>query len=387
MPSMTEAKQLRYPKILRPSEKVLRFFREELEPAHAASGSRLPTIKEVSKHLDVSISTVQAVFAELSRQGELTMIPGRGTFLNEKGAASAKPAASPSHTIAVLIYELELTGPKSTWGKEICAAMLREAANNREEKLTIHPFFSDTHGQSPRLIRSEIAHSSAAIVFPGEHSMRVAAEFQAQGKPVIHITQPSLDATANFVSPDFFKIGRHVAECWKATGRKNIVALLHAALAESCSCLCMLAGLEMGFQKSDGSDAELRYHSVGQSGEISKINACLEFLFRKKPDAIYASGDIIAAKAVDWLLARNIRVPEDISVIGGTGLHPAHNASLACTVVQQPFEEIGIEAVRMAVRAIRRDNEPQPGKFLRATIRTERTTRKVENEWFRKHGK
>jgi len=65
---------------LRPSERVLRFFREKLQPAHEMSGERLPTIKEVSKHLDVSISTVQTVFATLSDAGQLKMIPGRAPF-------------------------------------------------------------------------------------------------------------------------------------------------------------------------------------------------------------------------------------------------------------------------------------------------------------------
>lgn len=383
---MSKAKQ-RYSGALRPSEKVLSFFREELEPDHAGTGNRLPTIKEISRHLDVSISTVQAVFAELSRQGRLTMIPGKGTFLNGTRGSALRTEAS-RRTIAVLIYEQELTGVESTWGKEICAGMLREAANNRKEKPTIHPFFTNTHGLDERLIRAEIAHSSAAIAFPGPHSARIAEIFQATGKPLIHITPPSLDATTDFVSPDFLDICRHIAECWRATGRKRVTALFHTLLTQGTSCARALAGLEMGLQEPDGSDAGLRYHSLDAQSSTD-IAPRMEALFRAgpPPDAIYASGDNIAVQAVDWLLARRIRVPEEVSVIGGTGLHPAHNATLACTVVQQPFEKIGVEAVRMALRAIQSGNEPQPGKFIRATIRAERTTRKVENEWFRKQEK
>ncbi len=382
---MTKVLPTRYSNTLRPSERVLHFFYEELEPSHVETGGRLPTIKEVSKHLGVSISTVQAVFAELGRQGKLVTIPGKGTFLNGSEMSSSKKSVS-QHTLAVLIYEMELMGTKSTWGKEICAAMLREAANNRKEKLTIHPFFSNTHGQDPKLIAAEIAHSSAAIAFPGEHSERVAREFQAQGKPVIFITPPSLDSTENFVGPDFLKICRHVAKGWKATGRKHIVILLHALLSEGSSSMRSLAGFEMELQKRDGSEADLSYHSLNAT-DHPNVATYLEPLFKKKPypDAIYATGDMIAARVVDWLLQHKIRIPEDVSVIGGTGLHPAHNAQMACTVVQQPFEKMGIEAVQMALRTIRSGNEFQPGKFIPATIRPEQTTRAIENEWFRKH--
>ena len=46
-----------------------------------APGARLPTMREVSVALKVDLNTVQRAYAELERQGVLTTVRGRGTFV------------------------------------------------------------------------------------------------------------------------------------------------------------------------------------------------------------------------------------------------------------------------------------------------------------------
>lgn len=363
---------------LRPSEKVLRFFEEELVHTHA--GSRLPTIKEVAQHLKVGISTVQAVFSQLSKQGRLITIQGKGTFFQQP-SSPAQPNTQQRLTITILIHQRELTGTESTWGKEICAGMLHEAAQNPKNKLNIQPFFSDINGSVPELIDAEIEHSHGVIAFTGAHNRRLARQFQKAGVPTVYITPSSSIATTNFVGPDFLSLCSKVARCWKKSGRKHVLVLLHDLLGSSTTCSLSLAGIEAGLQESNGrSPTRLSYCSIDPE-QREELTEYLESLFASDcpPDAIYTTGDILADFAVNWLLEQQIHIPEQVSVIGGTGLHPAHDASLTCTVVQQPFEAMGREAVRMVIRAIQNDNQPQPGKFLTASMRAGKTTRPAEN--------
>lgn len=376
-----ETRPQSYSSVLRPSERVLRFLEDEVFSHHdRQSGNlRLPTIKEVSAHLDVSVSTVQAVFAQLAKQNRVLTIPGKGTFLKEDNSRE-NPVRPHRQTITVIIHEGELTGPESTWGKEICAGILREASSDHADKLRIQTFFSNIHGENDEAVKSEIEHSSAAIVFPSEFSARVARDFRKSGKPVVHITPQTFTATANFTGPDFFHTACNVARVWKQLEKKHIVLLFHHILSDGSTCPLSLTGIQTGIQDEQGNtDIRLSYKSL-DACDRSATPRYLESLFKKKPfpDAIYTTEDSLAYQAIDWLLAHGIQIPRDVSIIGGTGLHPSHNAPLSCTVIQQPFEEIGRTAVRMTVSAIE-NNLPQPGRFIPATVRIGRTTSDQEN--------
>ena len=64
-----------------------------------APGTRLPTMREVAVALRIDLNTVQRAYAELEREGILTLVQGRGTFVaalpparNRKGEAEALAA-------------------------------------------------------------------------------------------------------------------------------------------------------------------------------------------------------------------------------------------------------------------------------------------------------
>jgi GntR family transcriptional regulator len=46
-------------------------------------GARLPTMREVAVTLKIDLNTVQRAYAELEREGLLTMVRGRGSFVAE----------------------------------------------------------------------------------------------------------------------------------------------------------------------------------------------------------------------------------------------------------------------------------------------------------------
>lgn len=48
-----------------------------------APGERLPTMREVAVALRIDLNTVQRAYAELERDGILTLVRGRGTFVAE----------------------------------------------------------------------------------------------------------------------------------------------------------------------------------------------------------------------------------------------------------------------------------------------------------------
>ena len=47
------------------------------------AGERLPTMREVAVELRIDLNTVQRAYAELEREGVITLLRGRGTYVAE----------------------------------------------------------------------------------------------------------------------------------------------------------------------------------------------------------------------------------------------------------------------------------------------------------------
>jgi GntR family transcriptional regulator len=55
-------------------------------------GERLPTMRQVAVALRIDLNTVQRAYAELEREGILTLVRGRGTFVAEVPPATSRKA-------------------------------------------------------------------------------------------------------------------------------------------------------------------------------------------------------------------------------------------------------------------------------------------------------
>ena len=71
-----------------------------------------------------------------------------------------------------------------------------------------------------------------------------------------------------------------------------------------------------------------------------------------RPTAIYASNDIMAIGVMDVIKEKNLRVPEDCSVIGSDNIDLAQFTSPALTSVNMPIYEISRAAVRLLFEVI-----------------------------------
>jgi DNA-binding LacI/PurR family transcriptional regulator len=79
------------------------------------------------------------------------------------------------------------------------------------------------------------------------------------------------------------------------------------------------------------------------------VAAALEEVFAAPapPTALLAESDRIAFHAIDWLKARGLSVPGDVSVVGFDGVPESATSNPPLTTVQQPIAEIGRRAVRV----------------------------------------
>ncbi len=82
------------------------------------------------------------------------------------------------------------------------------------------------------------------------------------------------------------------------------------------------------------------------------------FALENPPTAILAMSDKVALHALDWLAARGISVPGDVSVIGFDGVPEGETSEPPLTTIAQPMARMGRSAVEMILSfdgAIRRE--------------------------------
>lgn len=98
------------------------------------------------------------------------------------------------------------------------------------------------------------------------------------------------------------------------------------------------------------------------NGCVNKVVDCLK---RKKVTAVYAFNDYIGAKLITVLLQNNIRVPEDIAVIGNDGHSFTEFFPIPLTTVITPVRpqaEIGVELFLERVK--KKELHSPPAKHL-----------------------
>ena len=85
--------------------------------------------------------------------------------------------------------------------------------------------------------------------------------------------------------------------------------------------------------------------------DAATVDAALEEIFAapEPPTALLAQSDRIAMRALDWLRARGLAVPGDVSVVGFDGVPEAAATDPPLTTVRQPIGAIGRRAVEIII--------------------------------------
>lgn len=150
-----------------------------------------------------------------------------------------------------------------------------------------------------------------------------------------------------------------------ATGIRH--AVVHLITVHGCRRIAFIRGPEVN------EEAELRYRvycdvlreyglpvkkNLVVSGDFQRsagVDAVRIFFdnAREKPDAIVAADDYMALGAIDGLLARGLRVPEDVMVVGFDDVEEARFAEPPLTTVHQPLYEKGRFAMETVLAMLR----------------------------------
>jgi len=362
---------------LRPSERVARYLDREATRVQTQQPERLPTVKQLAKALDVSPRTVASVFRDYARQGKIQTRAGDGSYVVPGSDRDIwRVGLSTSRLVS------PATEPTGSWSANICGGVLEAASGGGERRpVMVLPLGTEDSENDARQIIEQRDRMDGLILFPHTQHEAIREAYESLNKPVVELNPATPTQSRDFVAPDYFGASTKVGQAAVRSGRQRVLFLISGRLDRSVSTQLRLSGLTNGIGPALGDAVQVRVRSAegpeAASGE-SAADAVLASGY--EPDLIYCAGDDLARGAISSLQRRGVRVPEDCSVIGGTGTGYWSQSGPALTRCQQPLSDMGIALVDMLLRRLSAPEHAVPGRILPLPFALGQTTRTEEND-------
>jgi LacI family transcriptional regulator len=170
-------------------------------------------------------------------------------------------------------------------------------------------------------------------------------QLRERGTPVVLVDRESRDARVSSVSVDDIAGGRLAVEHLLTTGRRRLV--FAGGPLEIRQVSDRLAGARAGIAAA--SDATLEVCETDALTVIEGRKLGERLLARAdRPDAIFAANDLVAVGLLQALvMSGELRVPDDIALIGFDDIDFASAAVVPLSSIRQPRHEIGATALRI----------------------------------------
>ena len=296
-------------------------------------------LKDIAEDLGVSLVTVSKVLRNKPDVGEATRqrVLDRVKELNYRPNMLARGLASgKSYTIGLIVPDLVHTF-FAELAKGVSAELRRQS----------YQLILASAEEEPELEHLEIEN----LLARGVDALLIAScQKNAEGfqsllkakTPFVLIDRLLPDLKANFVGTDDLGAGRIATEHLIHLGRKRIAHIGGEFISTSVG---RLHGYKMALEahhipfRQELVAIRSRLEEAGDQIGYSAMTKLLEL--RRRPDAVFCYNDLTAVGAIRCLLAKKLRVPEDVAVIGCGDLRLSSYLEVPLSSIDQSYAPAG----------------------------------------------
>lgn len=311
---------------------------------------RAVTIHEVAAAAEVSPMTVSRVIngnanvRPATREKVMRAVRELGYTPN----LAARSLAAAQGTRIALIY----TNPSGAYLSELLVGALRGAARTAVQLVV--DSWDGYNADAERTAARALARGVAGVLLPPPlcESKAVVAELVAAEVPVVALASARFGDDLSHVRIDDFRASREITE--------HLIALGHSRIGYIKGHPNQTASARRfeGFQAALAAAGITHDSGLVQQGYFtyrSGLEAAEKLLSRRKrPTAIFASNDDMAAAVVSVAHRRGLEVPGDLSVVGYDDTSAATTVWPELTTVRQPIAAMADSAMDILVRSIHR---------------------------------
>jgi LacI family transcriptional regulator len=318
-------------------------------------------MKDIAAELGVSLVTVSKVLRNKKDVGEATRkrILQRAKELNYQPNMLARGLASgKSYAIGLIVPDL-----LQTFFAELAKGV---SAGLRKES---YQLILASAEEEPELESLEIEHLlargvDALLIASCQNNSHGFASLLKSKIPYVLLDRHLEDLNPHFVGTDDIAAGRMATEHLIQLGRRNIAHIGGELISTSVDRLKgykeALKAHEIPFRKQLVV-VRSRLEEAGVQIGASAMSELLQL--KKRPDAVFCYNDLTAVGAIRCLLANNLKVPEDVAVIGCGNLLLSSYLEVPLSSIDQSPQQQGEEAASMALSLIEGKSKPA-AKYL-----------------------
>ena len=307
------------------------------------AGDRLPATKEVAEHLEVNVHTVRAAYAQLAADDVITMQRGsRAVVLGyDANTARSGRASAPTFMIGVMVPHFS----------DYYAEFLQAIAQSAEVEGWL-PVICQTRQYEPgtvaRYLDQMVSRGVDGVIAlhyetPDDIETTAVLATAAELLPLVFVDSAPLDFGSR-IAVD------RVAGSLEAT--KHLLRHGHQRVAFISTPTGWSSGIELrdGYARALDEaglklDSDLVIAASDMSLDAGAKAAADLMLLNEPPDAIFCAGDILALGALRHLQDIQLRVPDDVAIMGYGELPFSSLAGPPLSSSRHPARELGELAV------------------------------------------
>ncbi|OEK08808.1 LacI family transcriptional regulator [Flavivirga aquatica] len=333
------------------------------------------TIHDISKALGIDSSTVSRALNDSPRVSKKTkeIILNKAKEVGyQRNSLASNLRTNKTHTIAVVLPRV------SRYFFATVIAGIEETAYEAGYNVIICQSL-DNLNREKKIISTLISNRVDGIIMSISMETTNYEHLQAYkklGKPIVFFDRPcSLNNCSNININNF---------------QSSFNATKHLIL-KGCKHIAYFSGsldIELYRQRKNGYIAALNEHNIkvnehyifeSNLSEEDGIKSAKKILQLKSIDGLYSSNDTAAISAMQYLKSKNIRIPEDIAVVGFNNDPISAIIEPSLTTINQPAFKIGKIASNLLVDQIenKTTNIKEQSKLLNSELIIRNSSKKV----------
>jgi LacI family transcriptional regulator len=312
---------------------------------------KLPTEVELAEQLGVSRETVRRATEVLQNEGLLVKFRRRGTFLHRRDVALPEHPAADALAYLQADYRLP-KGRLEPVTRDIAGLMLQgalEAANEQGFDLVVRRARPERLVSTFRSLRAD--HACQGLILASFGDVKALRKLTGSGLAGVVLDHAADLAGFGSVRDDSFSAARMAVEHLASLGHRRIAL---ANWHQSDLNPWRLRGYREGLRQC-GLARRRRWELSAELSPPGAEQTADELLaISPRPSAVYCFNNSLAAMLIERLRKRHVRVPEDITVMGGGG---EHQPEITCH--QADWHGMGRQAVEVLLRTLHGDAKPE----------------------------
>ena len=333
----------------------------QIESGALRTDEKLPAEEELALEYGVSLITVRRAMSELANDGVIRRVRGKGSYV--------KPKPLP---------------PRETGGEKVIAFLLNHDNNAAVSITRIITGVQDVLSRSGyrllvewNVVSGPIEHKAidrmlsnrvdGFIIYPFDPDADVSSYeyIEKTGLPYVVLDRYPHGHNCAYVGSDNISGGREAGEALIRYGHRNIAMLMNLRFLSSEQ--ERAAGFQLAAREA-GPEIKAMLIESKRRDELPML------LSENGITGLFCVSDRIAARTIQLLTIKGLRVPEDISVIGFDDCYYDSSVNLPFSSVRQDFRMIGCAAAERLLGLITGVNLCPKAKLVLPVELIERST-------------